>query len=92
MKAIKSISNETKSAIAAYMNLNKSFKGAYFFKPPSNAASRRAYENRNSLSYEGDGIKLNFSISCSAKNVYVTRFVEIDGIITNATSLKKFLN
>ena len=91
MQTIKVISEETKAAIRRYLDLNEKFRNAYFFTPPSSASSRRGYENKNSLEYEGDGIYLKFDVRCSCKNVYLDKCVKIDEKITNATALKKFV-
>lgn len=91
MKTKLQISNETKQAIQTWINLSNKFKGSYFWKSLGNAGTRRSMEAKNTLDYESDGIKLHFSITCSCKNVYVNKSVEINGKLTNATALKKFL-
>lgn len=92
MKTSVKVSEQTVNAIRDFLSLNERFKDSYFWASPSFSASqRRAYENKNSFSYEGDGIKLNFSVYCSCKNFYVLKTVEINGKTTNATSLKKYI-
>ena len=91
MKAIKVVTEETKEAIRRYLALNEKFRNAYFFTPQSSAGGRRRYENENTFDYDGDGISLKFSVKCSCKNVYIDKCIKIDGKITNATSLKKFV-
>ena len=86
------ITAETSKAIQKYLDLNKKFKGAYFWRPPSSADARRRYEKSNSFSYEGDGITLIFDVSCSCKNIYVTKFVKIDGVQRTAAALKKYIS
>jgi len=88
----KTISTETKNAISTYLMLNEKFRNSFFWSPPSGASSRRSYEEKNSFEYSGDGIELTFKVECSCKNIYITKSVSIDGMTTNATSLKKFIN
>jgi len=90
-KVLNTVSAQTKSAIRSYIDFCEKFKNAYFFTPPSNASSRRSYENKNSFSYKGDGIELDFDISCSARNVYVKKHVYINGDKKTAAALKKYL-
>lgn len=90
-KEIPQVSDKTKDAIEEFLALSVKFKNAWFFKPDSSASSRRKYESRYSMKYIGDGIALIFTVRCSARNVYVSKSVEINGKVTNATALKKFV-
>lgn len=85
------ISEQTKNAIRTYLNLNAKFKNAYFWSSPFSANQRRSYEEKNSFTYEGDGITLNFEVSCSCKNIYINKKITINGETKNATSLKKYI-
>jgi hypothetical protein len=92
MKAQKQITEETKKAIQTYLSLNAKFKNAFFWSSPQRADSRRSYEKHNTFRFSNEGIELKFIVQCSAKNIYITKEVVIDGRPTNATALKKFVN
>ena len=85
------ISEQTKQAITTYLSLNDKFRNSYFWSSPSNAASRRSYENRNHFEYEGDGISLSFIVRCSCKNIYVSKSVAINRESKTAAALKKYV-
>jgi len=89
---VNSVSAKTKQAIETYLYLTNHFRNSYFWSPPSNAAGRRSYEEKYSFSYSCDGIDIDFNVSCSCRNIYVSRNVSVNGKKTNATGLKKFLN
>ena len=73
------------------------FKNSYFFHSPGAASDRRKYEEQNSIPkfttiLNGDEYELEFTVSCSCKNVYVSKIIVKNGKITNLKSLKNSLN
>lgn len=92
MKTTMAISVETRKAIETYIELNEKFKGSYFWRSPQSANQRRDMERKNSFEYEGDNIKLSFNVSCSAKNIYITKSILINGEVKTVRSLKPFIS
>lgn len=90
-KEVIDVSAKAKQAIRSYLSLSEKLKGSYFFKPPSNAGSRRSYEKSNSFAYKDDMFDLSISVQCSAKNVYVYKSIYINGVKKTAAALKKFV-
>ena len=86
------ISEETRKAIQNYLNLNEKFKNSFFWSPPAGSYSRRKYEKENTFQYEGEGIYLHFIVECSCKNIYIRRYVKINGIAKTAAALKKYVS
>ncbi len=80
------------------INLHEKMKGAYFYKSPGNASSRRYYEKQNSLitkfSYKKQKIEIKQETTCSCKNVYYKMTIYIEGEKTNKNIkfLKSLLN
>lgn len=85
------ISNETKEAIKTYLEKCNKYKNSYFWSNFGNSSQRSYRENQEQFSYSGDSIELEFSISLSRKNCYVTKSVIINGKKTNANALKKYI-
>lgn len=89
------MANLTKEQIQDVINQNEKFKNAYFWRPNQNASGRRNYETYNSRNIEGNHngkiLKLNLNISCSCKNIYVTRNFYINDKKVTIAAIKKLL-
>ena len=79
------------SALTQFINQSEKFKNAYFWSPPSVAAARRSYEKSNSFSYSGKNYSISFTVSCSAKNIYITKKCIIYGQELTLRDAKKLL-
>ena len=66
------------------VNHFQKFSKTYFWTSPSTAQSRRAEEKRNSKTWEfvvdGEKVIASVDVSCSCRNYYSERSVEIGGI------------
>lgn len=89
--SVNQISEKAKEAIQIYLRLNEKFRNSYFWSSPSGASSRRSYEQKNSFEYEDEKFSLSFQVSCSCRNIYVSRNVMIDGVKKTAAALKKYV-
>lgn len=72
------------------------FKGAYFFKPPANAGSRRRYEQYYSIpehriEFNGTVYTVAFDVVCSCSNVYAHGNYTRNGDKCNLTVIKNLL-
>lgn len=90
------IKNEDKKKFCeAAVDLNEKMGGAYFYRPPSNAAGRRSYEKWNSISGEfrlkGDLYHVSLNTDCSCKHVYFSRNITVNGVKKNIKAVKKAL-
>jgi len=85
----------TKKILEDLINQNDKFKNAYFWTPPANASSRRSYEEYNSRNiigkFHGHDLDLTLNISCSCKNIYVSRSFYVDGVKCTITKIKNML-
>ena len=75
----------------------EAMRGAYFFNPPTNASSRRAYEKKHShplVIWEEGGhtFTAQYTVTCSCKNVYASGEYTKDGRKTTLTAIKNSLN
>lgn len=90
-KTVKTVSSKTVEAIKQYLAQCEKYRNSYFWSGFGNQQQRTRKENQEKFSYSGDGIELDFSISLSRNNCYVSKSVVIDGKQTTARSLAKFL-
>ena len=81
--------------IVDFIELWEKMSNAYFWSPPTSAASRRNYEKSNSLelniiinnkTYQG-----TINVACSCRNIYVSRRLFVDGEKKRITALKKVI-
>ena len=91
MKNQLTLSDTAKSAVQTYIKLSEKFRNSYFWKPPTNASSRRNYEQSNSFAFEDENLLLKFNVSCSCKNIYVSKTVMIQGKSSNIKGLKNLI-
>jgi len=79
--------NEIEKQLNEVIYLHEKMKGAYFFKPPCNAASRRLYEEKNSLitlfSFENNEYKVMQTTNCSCNNIYYKMSIFENDQLTN---------
>lgn len=89
-----SLSESTKTQLSDFITQWEKLANAYFWTPPSSASSRRSYEKYQSreLSIPEIGIDATIDVSCSCKNIYVTRTLKVNGELKRITALKKLLN
>jgi hypothetical protein len=68
---------------------------AYFWTPPMSASGRRSYEEYQSrvlvAEIAGSIIQASISVSCSCKNIYVTRTLKVNGVQKRITALKNII-
>ena len=89
---MKTISEDTKQSITDFLRLSEKYAKCYFWSARGQmAGQRRTQEERDSMTYVGDGISLDFSLRISCTHYYVTKNIMIDGKTTNANALKKFV-
>jgi hypothetical protein len=82
--------------IEEFITTSETLKNAYFWSSPGNASGRRAMENRYSIpeftfTYNKDTYICKLSVSCSCKNVYVSKTITKNGKTTNITPVKNVL-
>lgn len=82
---------ETLVNIARYIEQSKKLKNSYLWAAPGSASQRRRYEQQYTFEYAADGIELYFSVSCSCKNIYVNKYVKIDGVDKTIRALRSIL-
>lgn len=82
--------------IHSAINHHESFRNAYFWNPPANAAGRRSYERKNSFSvkfkHNGDVYEYTSSVSCSCKNVYYRGTFSVNGKTQTVRAFKKLVS
>lgn len=84
------------SKIEGIIDEAERMKGAYFFTPQGNAASRRWYEKQHSherveWTEGGHTYSAEYTVSCSCKNVYAKGKYTKDGTKTTITAIKNSL-
>ena len=84
------------NAIKAIVEEAENMKNAYYFKPPTNASSRRSYEKRHSheeirWTEGGHEYTAEYTVSCSCANVYAKGSYTKDGKATTLTSIRNSL-
>ena len=88
-------SKKTISYIRGIIDLHADMQGAYFWRPPSSAPQRRAYERErtHSLTFKVNGVlwEINQVTDCSCKNIYYSLDVRVDGNKKNVRALKKLI-
>lgn len=87
---------ETINAVKAIVMEADHMRGAYFFRSPSSAGSRRSYEKYHSHSEvrwveAGHEYTAEFCVSCSCANVYANGIYTRDGNKTTLTAIKNSL-
>lgn len=90
-KQIKIVTPATVAGIKAFLAQCEKYKNSYFWSGFGNQQQRTRKEKQERFNYSGDGIELDFSISLSRNNCYVTKNIVIDGKKTTARSLAKFI-
>lgn len=87
------ISDETRRELTRFVELSERFKNSYFWSPPTSARERRAMETNNYLHYKDDIIRIEvrFEVECSCRNVYVKKYISVDGVSKNITAIKNIL-
>lgn len=82
-------------ALKDYIEQSEYLKNAYFWKSPSHASSRRAYEKTNSRSiefdYKNEAIKAEIEITCSCNNIYASKSIYKSGVKKDIRLLKGVL-
>lgn len=83
----------TLASIAAIIDLAQEMKNAYFFQPPTNARSRRDYEQNHSISKVewdegGHHYTAEYTTICSCSNVYAKGVYTRDGKPTTLTAIR----
>ena len=84
------------SQIAQIVEEAEKMKGAYYFKSPGSASSRRSYEKSHShgpIEWTENGHKYSaeYNVRCSCKNVYAKGYYFKDGEKTTLTAIKNSL-
>lgn len=79
--------------IEEFITTSDTLKNAYFWSSPGNAAGRRSMEDRYTIpeftfTYNKDTYTCKLSVSCSCRNVYVTKTITKNGKTTNITPVK----
>ena len=73
----------------------ESFKNSYFWTPPTSASGRRSFEKYKSFdetfTIGGKLYRVAVGVTCSCKNVYVNKTVEIDGKRTTIATIKNLV-
>lgn len=87
---------ETINAVKAIVMEAEAMRGAYFFRSPSSAGSRRAYEKYHSHDEvrwmeAGHEYTARFDVRCSCANVYVNGIYTRDGEQTTLTAIRNSL-
>ena len=90
------ITLQEKKKIEAFIQLYESMKGSYFWNPPGNASSRRAYENKRTfektcIEFAGDRYEFEADCTCSCKNIYFKKEIFKNGRKTTILTLKNVL-
>lgn len=81
------------TAIATIIAEAETMKNAYFFRSPSNAAGRRAYEKKHSHEEitwmeGGHTYTASYSVNCSCANVYAKGSYTKDGKPTTLVAIR----
>lgn len=83
------------SLLHEIIDLHDEMKGAYFWRPPSSAPQRRAYERDRSnfikFSINNTLIEIDQKTDCSCKNIYYSLSVHVDGVKKNIRVLKNLV-
>lgn len=87
---------ETINAVKAIVMEAEAMRGAYFFRSPSSAGSRRSYEKYHSHGRvewveAGHEYTAEFVVSCSCANVYAYGIYTRDGNKTTLTAIRNSL-
>lgn len=94
-KSAATIPESTKSEINSFVQQWEKLAGAYFWTPPSSASARRSYEKYQSrdisITIDSTVIEGSISVSCSCRNVYVTRKLVVNGEQKRITALKNLI-
>ncbi len=82
--------------IEEFISTSETLKNAYFWSSPTSAAGRRSMENRYSIpeftfTFNKDIYTCELSVSCSCRNVYVSKTITKNGKTTNITPVKNVL-
>jgi len=81
--------------IRTVVETHEQMKKAYFFRPPSSARQRRAYEEDRCASirfvFDDKTYRITQTTTCSCKNVYYNLEVWVDGYKKNVRTLKSLL-
>lgn len=89
------LTDSQKKSIHNFIDQWEKMARAYFWTPPSRASARRSYEKRQSDSIDitVDGIRYQgtIEVTCSCKNIYVSRELLVDGAVKRITALKKIV-
>ena len=87
---------ETINAVRAIVKEAEAMRGAYFFRSPGSAGSRRSYERYHSHEEvrwveAGHEYTAEYVVSCSCANVYAKGVYTRDGSPTTLTAIKNSL-
>lgn len=79
--------------IEEFITTSETLKNAYFWSSPGNASGRRSMEDRYTIpeftfNFNKDIYTCELTVSCSCKNVYVTKNITKNGRTTNITPVK----
>lgn len=86
----------TINSIRAIVAEAEAMRNAYFFRPPTNAGSRRSYEKYHSHDKvtwveNGHEYTAEYTVSCSCANVYAHGVYTRDGKRTTITTIRNSL-
>ena len=95
-KEIKRMLTRDKNEITEFISHWEKMGKTYFWTPPATAFSRRKFEKENGkkieFTYEGNHYNCSIEVSCSCRNIYVTRTIKVNGKALNIRALKKLIN
>ena len=85
----------TRAKIRQIVNLHTKMKSSFFWRPPPNASGRRSYEksHSNSISFTHEKKKyvIRQSTECSAKNIYYSLNISVNGMKKDIRALKSII-
>ena len=86
----------TINKIEEFISTSETLKNAYFWSSPANAAGRRSMEDRYTIpeftfTFNKDTYTCELTVSCSCKNVYVSKNITKNNKKTNITPVKNVL-
>jgi len=85
----------TRTKVRKIVDSHEKRQSAFFWSPPSNASSRRSYEksHSNSISFTHGKKKyvVEQSTECSAKNIYYSFGVTVNGVKKDIRALKSII-
>lgn len=92
----KRLTKNQKEKLSAFVAHWEALNGSYFWTPPSSASGRRSYEKRQAMELKSIVVYGNkycgtISVSCSCKNIYITKCLYCNDVQVKITAIKKLL-